>query len=40
MVSGLLMGLLAFARSGNWPTALLAAFAAAGATLAGLPLLL
>ncbi|MBK3628984.1 hypothetical protein JHN59_29990, partial [Streptomyces sp. MBT49] len=39
VVAGLVAGLLTYARSGDWPGSLMAAFGASGATLMGLPLL-
>ncbi|MFE1922557.1 hypothetical protein ACFW91_08355 [Streptomyces asoensis] len=39
VVAGLVAGLLTYARSGDWPGSLMAAFGASSATLMGLPLL-
>ncbi|MET8452313.1 hypothetical protein [Streptomyces sp. NPDC005209] len=40
VVAGLLVGLLTYAQSRNWPASLLAALGASGAALVSLPLLL
>ncbi|MDX2591419.1 MULTISPECIES: hypothetical protein [Streptomyces] len=37
IVAGLVAGLLTFARTHNWPAAVMAALAASGAALVGLP---
>lgn len=37
IVAGLIAGLLTFAQTHNWPATLMAALAASGATLLGLP---
>jgi hypothetical protein len=37
IVAGLIAGLLTFAQTHNWPATIMAALAASGATLLGLP---